>query len=113
MKIYNIKDLYLNVNIEYKPKNRRIYIKAIKPNTIIIRTPINLTDAKINEYLNNAYSFIKKALEKEDIKKSNNIHLFGQEYEIKEIDDNNEYVECDGSDFIIHKTLNTDINKLV
>ena len=105
--------MFLNVNIEYKPRNRKIYLKAIKPNNIIIRTPIRLSDDKIIEYLNNAYSFIKKALEREDIKKSNNIHLFGQEYEIKEIDDNNEYIECDATYFIIHKTISTDINKLV
>ncbi len=113
MKTYQINDLYLNVYIEYKPRNRKIYLKALKPNNIIIRTPIMLTDGKIKEYLLNAYSYIKKSFERNEIEKTNNIHLFGQEYEIKLIDVNNEYVECDGKYIIIHKLENTDINKLI
>ena len=109
MKEYKLNDLIINLEIEYKPRNKRIYIRPIKPNIVIIRTPIFLSDNKINEYLNASYNFIKKAFERKEkeIIKSNSIHLFGYEYEIKEIDDNNEYIECDGNYIIIHKIKNS------
>ena len=51
MRQYIINGLLLNVEIEYKPRNKKIYIKAKKPNKVIIRTLIKLADAKINDYL--------------------------------------------------------------
>jgi predicted metal-dependent hydrolase len=113
MKEYKINDLNLLVEIEYKRKNRRIYIRPQKPNIVIIRTPIKLTDAKINEILLSSYKFIKRVLEKDDIIKEEKLHLFGFEYELKEIDDESSYVESDGKYIIIHKNENDDIKKLV
>ena len=113
MREYIINGTLLDVEIEYKPRNRRIYIKPIKPNKVIIRTPIKLNDSKINEYLYNSYSFIKKVLDKKDIEKNNTIHLFGTEYEIKEIDDIDSYVESDGKYIIVHKNKKTNVEKLI
>jgi len=113
MRQYIINGLLLNVEIEYKPRNKKIYIKAKKPNIVIIRTPIKLADAKINDYLYDSYEFIKKVLSREEIIKNNTLHLFGEEYEIKEVDDFNSYIECDGEFIIIHKTTDTNIEKLV
>lgn len=113
-----IKDLNLHVNVIPKPRNRRIYIRVKENNIINITTPIKLDNKKIEKYLNNSYDFIKKTIErmnkKEEIKISNKLHLFGQEYEIKEIiDDELSYVICDGQYIIIHKKENEDAAKLV
>ena len=105
---FKIRDLDLYVNVILKPRNRRIYIRVKENNIINITTPIKLDNKKIEKYLNNSYDFIKKTIEKmnvkEEIKISNKLHLFGQEYEIKEIiDDDMSYVICDGEYIIIQK----------
>lgn len=115
---YKIRDLDLNVDVILKPRNRKIYIRVKENNVINITTPIRLDSYKIEKYLNNSYSFIKKTIErmnkKEEIIISNKLHLFGQEYEIKEIiDEDNSYVICDGEFIIIHKKENEDSAKLV
>ncbi|MBQ3253952.1 MAG: DUF45 domain-containing protein [Acholeplasmatales bacterium] len=128
--IYNlkIKDLDLEINLIIKRNNKKIYIRAYKPNIIKITTPLNLSKSKVEEYLKNNYDFIKKVLNKETLPlNSNEIHFLGRPYKLVTIQDKKNKVDINQDTIyiyaksldeitiksLIHKFYKSELKKIV
>ena len=105
--IYTFNDLNLDIQIILKPKNKKIWIRIIKPNILKITTPVRLNNNDIYKYVSKNYSYIKKVLnEKEEIKEDV-IHLFGYEYKLKEELSNLDDIKIENQNIIIYHKINS------
>ena len=107
-----LNDIVVDVSQIIKRRNKKIYLHFYKPNIIKITTPYKLSNDKIMEYLNSSYKYIKKRIDYTEKPKENVLHLFGEEYNVKIVDAEESYVECDGKYIIIHKNESDDERKL-
>lgn len=101
----NINDTYYPVEAILKPTNRNTYIKY-NLGKFVITSPYYLDDKDILDIFNkNKEVFIKliKKTEKNQVSKTNTIHIFGKEYRVNIIDSFKEYCEIDGDNLNIYQ----------
>ncbi len=82
MKI-NVYDLELDVEVQYKPLNRGLYIKYLGENSFKLTTPTLLNSNEILDLFKNNYNKIKKTMHAY-MPKSNTIHYLGRVLNIRE-----------------------------
>lgn len=111
-----INDLNIEIIQEYKPRNRRTYIKPRYPNTVIITSPRYLSNDELLNLCKKFESYIYKTLKKKPKEKvkTNTIHLFGEMYNFKVLYDLYNHIEIVDKDFICYiKDDNTNINAII
>ncbi len=112
-----LKDIDINIEVLYKPRNKRTYFRYDKEtNTVSITSP-NYKKCKnpeifIHENEDLLYNFvIKQRLNKQinnNNKDNNMVHFFGKSYNVKIELDFSEHVSFFNDEIIIHTTSNND-----
>ncbi len=98
-----IKDITVNYEIIFKPKNKNTYFKYKDDKLfVILRTKRDLVylDKLFKTDEDRLYKFLLRA-KKPEIK-SDTIHFFGKEYKVVIVDDYNYKIDISGNNFIIH-----------
>lgn len=114
--IIKINNYDLEVEILIKPQNRNTYLR-IKEGKVIISSPKAVKQSDLISFLESNFVFIKKHIDKQnDLKPiSHAIHLFGQAYVFKIIENPLNIVRLENNQINIYTTYHTyeDIKKLV
>ncbi len=100
-----IDDIVYEVESILKPSNRNIYIN-LKNNVFVISTPYLLSDKDIEKLYNQNRQVFTKLINrnnKRQTKKTNTIHIFGKEYNVRIIESNKEYCEIDNDTLNIYQ----------
>lgn len=79
-------DLEVEVIVNYKPQNRRIYLR-IKNNILYISTFKKLTTSDIQTFIKQNYAFVKRNINRKPELDNHVLHLFGKPYDFKIIEE--------------------------